>query len=54
MQVHTETEEQTTIFRDELYFHNGLFTIPTYFGVYLFFVYRHLRIKQLIKKGMLV
>lgn len=54
MKVLDETADQTSIFRDELSFENGLLTLPTYIGVYLFFAYRHFRIKQLIRKGLFI
>lgn len=53
MKVLNETTDQTSVFRDELSVENGLLTFPTFIGVYLFFVYRHFRIKQLIRKGLI-
>lgn len=53
MRVLVETDARSTVFQDELFFKNGLLTLPTYVGVYLFFMYRHIRIKQLIKKGVI-
>lgn len=53
MKVLVGMDDQTSVFRDELSFKNGLLTLPTYMGVYLFFTYRHFRIKQLIRKGLI-
>jgi len=53
MCVQVEKETGFTVFQDNLYFKNGLLTFPTYVGVYLFFMYRHSRIKLLIKKGLI-
>ncbi|GAA3405743.1 hypothetical protein GCM10020370_30120 [Paenibacillus hodogayensis] len=47
----TRVDERTSVFRDELSFDSGLFTLPASVGVYLFFAYRHMRLKQLIRSG---
>ncbi|WP_048744374.1 hypothetical protein [Paenibacillus sp. P22] len=53
MAVHAGSSGTTAVFQDELHFSNGLLTWPTYIGVYLFFVYRHARMRQLIRSGRL-
>lgn len=53
MEVNQAAEEQTVRFSDTLELNNGLLTLPTYVGVYVFFVYRHWRIKSLIRRGKL-
>ncbi|ASS65425.2 MULTISPECIES: hypothetical protein [unclassified Paenibacillus] len=53
MSVQAASSGRTAVFQDELHFRNGLLTWPTYIGVYLFFVFRHARMRQLIRSGRL-
>lgn len=51
MEVRPDPDSQAVLFRDTLEVKNGILTLPTYLGVYVFFIYRHWRMKRLIQNG---
>ncbi|WP_187274139.1 hypothetical protein [Paenibacillus sp. N3.4] len=46
MQVYVNTSNQL-FFQDELKIDNGWMSVPTYVGAYIFFLYRHWKMKRL-------